>query len=213
MSLVIEYRESSPDIRLTDVAAAVPEASLRVLRWRRVDEGHLRLVLLAEGRGFEALERELAAQSNVASTTTITDEADARLYRVTLVSTVDHLPRDARVEGVISNVRVEPDGLYITGYIADRAALFEIREFLAERGIDMQVERLYEATDERGENVLTDEQLEAVAVAHEMGYFDESERVTQSEIADELGISRPSVSERLRRAEQRLVEQQLGGAD
>jgi len=47
----------------------------------------------------------------------------------------------------------------------------------------------------------------------EMGYFDESKRVTHSEIADELGISRSSLSERLRRAEHELVQERLGASD
>jgi predicted DNA binding protein len=209
MSLVIEYRESSPHIKITDVAGAVPELSLRVLRWRRSDEDRLRLFLLAEGNGFERLESELAAQSNVVEVTTITDEGDARLYRVTLVSTVDHLPGDARVDGVISDVRVEPDGIYVTGYISDRTALFEISEFLAEREIDMQVERLYEATDERQEGILTDEQLEALVVAYEMGYFTVPREATQSDVAAELGISPASLSERLKRGQERLIERHL----
>ncbi len=209
MSLVIEYRESSPRIKITDVAAAVPEASLRVLRWHRTGENRLRLFLLAEGEGFDTLEGELAAQSNVTEVTVITEEQDARLYQVTLVATVDHLPRDARVDGVISDVRIEPDGLYVTGYISGRAALFEIREFLAERGIDMQVERLHEAADERSDGVLTDEQLEALVVAYEMGYFSVPRAATQSDVAAELGISAASLSERLKRGQERLIERHL----
>lgn len=209
MSLVVEYRESSPAIGITDVAAAVPDVSLTIERWRREDDDRLSLVLLAEGAAFERLEAALADQSNVTEVTTIASEDQARLYRVTLVSTIDHLPEDVRVDGVIREIRVEPDGLYVTGYVTDRAQLVRIREFLAERGIDMQVERLYEATDDRSEGLLTDEQLAALATAYEMGYFSVPREATQADVAAELGISPASLSERLKRGQQRLIERHL----
>jgi len=209
MSLVVEYRERSPAIGITAVAAAVPEMTLTVERWRRAEPDLLCLFLHAEGTEFERLETALADLGNVRDVTTILDDERSRLYRVTLVSTVDHLPEDAGVDGVIRDVRIEPDGIYVTAYVADRTQLVRIREFLAERDIDMQVERLYEATDDRSEGLLTDEQLAALATAYEMGYFDVPREATQADVATALDISPASLSERLKRGQQRLLERYL----
>lgn len=209
MSLVVEYRETSPAIGITAVAAAVPEMTLTVERWRREAPDRLHLFLNADGDDFERLEAALTDLENVTELTTILDDERSRLYRVGLVSTVDHLPEDAGVDGVIRDVRIEPDGIYVTAYVADRAQLVRIREFLAERGIDMHVERLYEATDDRSESLLTDEQLEALATAHEMGYFDVPREATQADVAAALDISPASLSERLKRGQGRLIGRHL----
>ncbi|WP_420028719.1 helix-turn-helix domain-containing protein [Halorussus caseinilyticus] len=52
---------------------------------------------------------------------------------------------------------------------------------------------------------MTDRQYEALRTATEMGYFEVPCRVELEDIADALGVSRQSVSERLRRATEALV--------
>lgn len=213
MSLIVEYRESSPDIKLTDVARAVPELTLTIQRWHKSDDHLVNLFLLAEGdsesAGFDRLESALDDLEHVNSIEPIVTESAARLYHVTLVSKLDILPEDADVMGLVNDIRIEPEGLYITGYIADRAELVKTREFLEERGLDMQVERLYEAREERESAPLTAEQREALSVAYEMGYFAVPSRATQADVAAELGITTASLSERLKRGQERLIEHHL----
>lgn len=48
---------------------------------------------------------------------------------------------------------------------------------------------------------LSDEQLEVLETAYQMGYFKVPQEVTAEEIAGELDISRSTLSERLRRVE------------
>jgi len=73
----------------------------------------------------------------------------------------------------------------------------------------MEVLRLREATRRPTPKRLTDDQLEAVITAYEMGYFDVPAQTTQAEMADVLGVTPPSLSERLTRAKEVLVEQHL----
>lgn len=51
---------------------------------------------------------------------------------------------------------------------------------------------------------LSDEQLDVLEVAYQMGYFKVPQEVTAKEIASELDISRSTLSERLRRVEHNL---------
>jgi hypothetical protein len=58
---------------------------------------------------------------------------------------------------------------------------------------------------------MTDRQLDLLRTAHESGLFDVPQRATEEDLAAELGISQSTVSERLHRAENRLLEVVFGG--
>jgi uncharacterized membrane protein len=57
---------------------------------------------------------------------------------------------------------------------------------------------------------LSDEQLEVLETAYQMGYFKVPQEVTAEEIASELDISRSTLSERLRRVEHNFCELLFG---
>ncbi|MBS3794105.1 MAG: helix-turn-helix domain-containing protein [Candidatus Thorarchaeota archaeon] len=64
------------------------------------------------------------------------------------------------------------------------------------------------------ESLLTEKQEEAILAAYRAGYYEIPHPITVSELASELGISRVAMQERLRRAENRIIEsfvQQLKG--
>jgi predicted DNA binding protein len=65
--------------------------------------------------------------------------------------------------------------------------------------------RLEEVGD--SEPVLTGRQLEVVQYALESGYYDWPREDTSAELADDLGISRPTFLEHLRKAESKLLAQ------
>ncbi|WP_255167326.1 helix-turn-helix domain-containing protein [Natrononativus amylolyticus] len=56
---------------------------------------------------------------------------------------------------------------------------------------------------------LTDAQREALTLAYTRGHFDSPRRATQSEVADELGITRQALASRLQRGIRRLVASTL----
>ena len=57
---------------------------------------------------------------------------------------------------------------------------------------------------------LSDEQLQTLETAYEMGYFDVPRRTSATDVADRIGVSQSSFSERLRRAERNLVSLLFG---
>lgn len=67
-----------------------------------------------------------------------------------------------------------------------------------------RLNRLTETTTGRGYN-LTEEQYEALRLAFERGYYDEPRETNLEELAEELGISRPSFSARLKRGYRNLL--------
>ena len=62
-------------------------------------------------------------------------------------------------------------------------------------------------------SILTDKQRDFLQTALQMGYFDSPRNISQTELADELGISPSMVSRRVRSIEQRIFVQTQSGLD
>lgn len=109
-------------------------------------------------------------------------------------------PIDATVAG---------DGWRMRARFPDRSTLAEYRESCRRRGMGFALERLYRPTSGSGRptlDELTTKQREALLLAHDEGYYDLPGGTDLAELSRRLGISRRSLSGRLRRAERRLVE-------
>lgn len=53
---------------------------------------------------------------------------------------------------------------------------------------------------------LTDRQLQTLRTAHAMGYFQHPRDITGCELAEEMGITSPTLAQHLRAAEQKLLD-------
>jgi predicted DNA binding protein len=89
-------------------------------------------------------------------------------------------------------------------------ALSEFHERCRDSGVSLEVTgvRQRHETEEDGPG-LTAQQRETLLRAYERGYYDVPRDVTAVDLAEEIGISDQSLSERLRRAHARLVEYAL----
>ncbi|RZV06206.1 helix-turn-helix domain-containing protein [Natrinema hispanicum] len=63
--------------------------------------------------------------------------------------------------------------------------------------------------DDSPQHGLTDRQREALTLAISRGYYESPRQVTAEELAEELGISQPSLSNLLRRGERQLITSSL----
>jgi predicted DNA binding protein len=91
-----------------------------------------------------------------------------------------------------------------------REHLSRFRQFTSEMDLDVHVDRLYDLEDPKlGQYDLTEKQREALLRALELGYFEVPRSATLQDVADVLGISPKSVSERLRRGQTNLVTNSL----
>lgn len=94
---------------------------------------------------------------------------------------------------------------------ADSAAIGAFQEYCRENEIPLHLRQLRSAEDLHAgdEYQLTPEQHEALVHAFDRGYFEEPRRTTLEELADEFGITRQSVSSRLRRGHRNLIDSTL----
>lgn len=87
-----------------------------------------------------------------------------------------------------------------------RDAFGDLREYCRDERIPFRLVRLFTMTEPKmGQFNVSEKQREILIVALEMGYFEIPREATLTEVADALGISSNSASERLRRAQTNLV--------
>ncbi|QLG50190.1 helix-turn-helix domain-containing protein [Natrinema halophilum] len=209
MSLVVEYQINGPPITLPQAAAVVPESTLEIQNWH-LDGGEIIWYVWATGDDASRITAAFTDVPNVVDVGVINELDDRGLFWVVMDLTLDEPPDDLCKQGTIIDARIRPDCLQFTSRVSGREYLRDVWEYFRSNDIDVTVLRLRQATEtNEPRDQLTDAQFEALSTAYEMGYFDESERVTQADIAEELGISCSSVSARLRRAQHRLLEEQL----
>ncbi|MFC7137811.1 helix-turn-helix domain-containing protein [Halobaculum litoreum] len=92
-----------------------------------------------------------------------------------------------------------------------RRAIADFQRRCREAGVRIELRsiRAHPGHAERVHEGLTDKQREALTLAYDRGYFSSPRRTSQEEIAEELGISRQSLGDRLKRGQKALIEQTL----
>lgn len=211
MSLYVEFSVSGSPIALTDVASAHPDVTFELEHWRRTDDG-VDWFVWVEGDDLDRVVPAFLDVPTVRDVNEISDGRELRLYRVSIDPNVSPPSDDLLRDGTITTGYIEPDCLQFTATCSCRQILTRAFEYLRSNDITVSVDRLRARLPDADDGRLTDKQFEALVTAHEMGYFDESRSVTQSEVAEELGVCRSAVSQRLRRAERELVERHLANA-
>lgn len=215
MGLVAEFEVRCERLPLVAVAAAVPEATLLVRMQPNGGERRRFIVRVPEGP-IPAVERAFEDAAFVGEYRLVGRAGETRRYKVRPgVGMDEQLGDDVDVDGlralasadaVIERIRVTPSGWIQSGWFADRAAFDEFRSFWRENG-GFSLRRLTRDGETDGpDDGLTDPQREALHRAREMGYFEIPRTASLAEVAEELGISASSLSERLRRAQAHLIE-------
>ena len=208
MSLFVEFRLSGDPIVVTSAAAAVPDVTFEIERWR-TGEDLMYWYLWTEGENLDRATAAFEELPTARSVTVISDAPDVRLTCVSVELQIDPPSDDLLQEGTLASGYVEPTCLHLAANLSGRDALTAGLRYLRDNGMDVTVERLRHEPPDVGDDRLSEKQSEALVTAHELGYFDDAASVTQDEVAEELGISRSAVSERLRRAQRELVERHL----
>ena len=116
--------------------------------------------------------------------------------------------------------RVEEGTVSVTTYVDDRDAVREVVATLREALDRVRLVRLAlvagpESTEQATVDLsaLTPKQREGMELAVVRGYFDDAADVSLGELADELGISKSALSQRLRAAQAKLVTDAFEGVD
>lgn len=208
MSLIAEFDLSAPQLPLTDVAAIASDCELRVEDVLTADRTRHVLVCWADGMSFDTLETTLDGEETVSTYSVLGVTGTRRLYRIELTAEVPPIYTAFVVlETAPIDARITETGWRVRTRFSDRRALAQFYRSCRSYDISFRLDRLYEANPASEDGFgLTRKQHETLLVAHQMGYFDIPRTTSLAAIGERLGISAPSVSERLRRAQDRLVQ-------
>ncbi|KYH24186.1 HTH DNA binding domain protein [Halalkalicoccus paucihalophilus] len=165
-----------------------------------------------ESASEAAVERTLQEDPLVEELAQLTRTPERVLYSVTWSPDIDTLVKalvDLKVDVLSADGRA--DFWEFRLQFRDRAQLEQFRRICHEEGIPLDLLRLYNPMMPPEEGSLTAEQLDALKMAYEHGFWDIPRAINQTELANLIGISNNSMSQRLRRGIKVIVEESLYG--
>lgn len=160
-------------------------------------------------------EDDLAALDEVIELTPLGHANDKDVYRLTVE--LDEVVSEAFAPERFTAVEVEPmvvtpEGWYEKKLFEDYDMFNGIRSRFEEYGISTELISIRQTADSAEESPqygLTDRQYEALTLAITRGYYEDPRRATTEELAEEMGITQPSMSSLLRRGERQLLSSTL----
>ncbi|WP_363464378.1 helix-turn-helix domain-containing protein [Halogeometricum borinquense] len=216
MGLVAEFEIDCDALPLVEVAAAVPEAMIEVaIQFNHGNRPPFIAHITHEDP--DAIERAFESGAFAAEYTLVGRAGETHRYQILpavgleaqlgeQIDDLDGLRALATTDAIIERIRVTPSGWIQTGWFANTDEFDMFRRFW-QQNAGFSLRRLtHDGEPEEPGDGLTDPQREALRTAYEMGYFEIPRTASLDDVADELGITASSLSERLRRAQTHLIE-------
>ncbi|ELZ00878.1 helix-turn-helix domain-containing protein [Natrialba asiatica] len=220
MGLVAEFEITCEALPLVEVATATPAATMEVDI--QFNHGNRPPFIVHVTRDpADAVEDAFDTSSFVAEYTLIGRAGSTSRYQILPavgfeaqlgehIADLSGLRALATTDAIIERICVTPTGWIQRGWFADRDAFAEFSEFW-QQNAGFTLRRLTRDGDpEAPGDGLTDPQREALRTAYEMGHYEIPQSASLDDVAAELGITASSLSERLRRAQTRLIETTVG---
>lgn len=159
-----------------------------------------------------AVEETLRDDPLVEKVVQLTRTPDRTLYSVTWSPEIDALV-GAIVELGVNVLTAEgtADFWEFRLQFGDREQLSRFRRACQEENIQVELLRVYSPATPPEAGPLSPEQADALSAAYENGYWDVPRGITQAELAELVGISDNSMSQRLRRGAKVAVAELLYG--
>jgi len=212
MSIIAEFRLSDAPLVLMPSVRAAPGMTLR-REWSIKDEENDPVMFTWASDGdFEAFEAALPDDPTIREHERIDDEGDQRLYRVVINREVSTNPAPIDRETGASRLSIETtvEGAVLEVRLPDREALQEYVGLLRENEFSVELLRAYPASQPTDRFGLSEKQAEALAVAHDGGYFEVPRETDLDRLADELDVSEQALSERIRRGLSAVLDETVG---
>lgn len=205
-----------PDLALTHVIRALPEANIRVVSDAGTDPKHETHFFWIQAPDFGAVEELLAEDHTVSEFWVVTETVDGFIYGIEYSDDVTLLsPATIEAGGLTLESRSQRNGWELRLQLEDYASLSAIRDHIERNELRFDVLEIKQIEDgELEPDVgLTEPQVEALVCAYRHGYYDEPRQISLEGLASILDISPTAVSGRLRRGAATLTEATLAEDD
>lgn len=211
MSLFGEFHVPSGALALHDTLADVPGLTIEIERVVATEDALTPYFWVDDG-DLSAFEAAAAVDATVRNLTRLDEFEEATLYRAEWTENIETIVYTyLEIGGTILEATGKNGQWELRIRFDDQAKLDQFRGYCNENGIPFRLERLHQLSHPRsgGQYGLTPKQHDAILTAWKLGYFDPARQVSLDDVAAELGITQQSLSQRLQRAHQALVEHTL----
>jgi predicted DNA binding protein len=211
VSIFAEFAVGSEDFALGQTLETEPETLIEIDRVAATEK-ILTPYFWVSDVGLEAFESAAADDPSVEDLRRLDEFESASLYRATWTQNVETIVYAyTRIEATILEASGRAGEWRIRMRFDGRGPLESFQDFTQERDISYSLSQLHELEHARSgtQYGLTKKQHEALETAWEMGYFATPRETKMADVAAELGVTRQSLSERLRRGERTLVANTL----
>lgn len=209
MTSIVEFTIRGSDFPLGSIFTGLPDVSVKLDRLVPTNTALLPFFWVW-GRDIDDVEEVLADQAELRSVTVVDTVDGGGLFRVTW---------NEDEEGILTAIAgsdlqltkgegTGESGRWVFEFRAERTeSIAAFQRHCDEHDLDVTLNRMFSlaASQTGGEYNLTAPQHEALVLAFTEGYYDDPRSTSLEELGDKLGISRPSVSSRLRRGHANLI--------
>lgn len=211
MSIFGEFHVPAGEFTFQETFLTEPETVIEIERVVATDELLTPYFWISKVSpdAFEAAARE---DSSIEQLRRLDEYDEATMYRASWTDNVDTLVYAyTHIGAAIIGAEGQDSEWVLRMRFDDREKLEEFNEYLNDNDVSFDLRRLYEITHPRtgSQFGLTRKQTEALTTAWEKGFFELPREATMEAVADELDIAPQSLSDRLRRAQNRLIEDAL----
>ena len=215
MTITTEFVIRSPSLPLVALAESISSNQVECVHGL-CRERTARVFVIYLDPDDEVSADELAALDEVTDVTPFGRASGKDVYQVTLeladvVS--DAFAPERFTASQVEPTVVTPDGWYEKKLFQNYNAFNGMRTRCEEYGIGVELISISQnppEDDDSSQYGLTDRQQEALQLAIGRGYYESPRQVSTQELAEEMGISQPSMSSLLRRGERQLLTSALG---
>ena len=213
MTITTEFVLRSPSLPLVDITDHTQSAEIESMQGFSLRSG-LQLFLVQISTDENVSEQNFLALDEVAEATLLGQSSNKAIFKLsveldkTLAAAFDRNTNRAVMDSIV----VTPEGWHKVELFKDDTELNEFQTTCEENDIGVEILSLTHDSTASEDDLpygLTTRQYEALTLALSRGYYERPRRVTAEELADELHISQPSMSDLLRRGERRLLSATL----
>lgn len=207
MSVLLEFSIPATDFQLGDVLSGPPDMEIELERI--VPTGDMIMPFVwATGEGQDDFAEGVRSHASVRAFLELDRIGESALYRIEWEDPpVDLIEGLSRADAVVLEARGAEAWLFRLRF-PDHETLSAFHTYVIEHDIPIQIDRTYTLTETTGHGHrfgLSQEQREALVLALREGYFETPSDAALDDLADELGITRQSLSNRIRRANEKVL--------
>ncbi|MFC6973876.1 helix-turn-helix domain-containing protein [Halomicroarcula sp. GCM10025709] len=207
MSVVLELSIPATDFPLGNVLSGAPD--IRIELERIVPTGDMIMPFVwATGESQTAFAEMVRSHASVREFLELDRIGESRLYRIEWEEPpIDLLEGISRADAVVLEAHGNEDWSFRLRF-PDHEKLSAFHNYIIEHDIPVHIDRTYTLSETTGHGHrfdLSPEQREALMLALRSGYFETPSEASLDELAAELDITRQALSDRIRRANEKVL--------